>query len=107
MEEDNTLRSPIKFNCWKHHAGFIKEQIKIFSKKRDIILLNKHLLKIGESQMDLYSGRLMPPDISKQIISHLKIEKNLERNKYISWLNNNGGDYKLVKLSDKSIKLFK
>ena len=103
MEEDNSLPSPINFNCWKHHAGFIKEQIRIFSKKSDIILLKYHLLKIGESQMDLYLGKLTPTDISKQIISHLNKEKSLERNKYVSWLKDEGGDYRLFQLSDKSI----
>jgi hypothetical protein len=103
MEEDNLLPPPINFNCWKHHAGFIKEQIKILSIKRDVILLKKHLLKIGESQMDLYLGKLNPADISKQIIAHLKKAKILEPDKYINWLKEERGDYKLVQLSDSSI----
>ena len=103
MEEDNSLPPPIKFNCWKHHAGFIKEQIRTFSKESDIILLKKHLHKIGESQMDLYLGKLNPADISKQIISYMKKEKNLERKNYIPWLKDEGSDYKLIQLPDTSI----
>jgi len=103
MDEDNLLPPPINFNCWKHHTGFIQKQIKTLAKKNYLILLKKHLLKIGESQMDLYFGKLTPTEISKQIIYHIKKEKSLERNKYISWLNLDGYDYKLVQLSDKSI----
>ena len=103
MEESNRLPSPINFNCWKHHAGFIKEQMQTFSEKSDLTLLKKHLLKIGKSQMDLYFGKLTPTDISKQIISHLKKEKTLELHKYINWLKDDGSDYKMVHLYDKSI----
>ena len=103
MEEDNLLPSPINFNCWKHHAGYIKEQIKNISIKSDIFLLKKHLLKIGESQMDLYFGKLTPTEISRQIISHQKKAKILEPDKYINWLKEERGDYKLVQLSDSSI----
>ena len=104
MEEDNLLPpSPINFNCWKHHAGFIKEQMKTFSKKSDMVLLKKQLLKIGESQMDLYLGKLTPEDVSNQIISQLKKEKILEPDIYINWLKDNGQDFKLLQLYDKSI----
>lgn len=103
MDENDIISPPVNFNCWKHHAGFIKEKIKTFSKKSDIILLKKHLLKIGESQMDLYFGTFTTQDISKQIITHLKKEKILEPDKYINWLREENNDHKLVQLSDNSI----
>jgi hypothetical protein len=53
--------------------------------------------------MDLYLGKLNPADISKQIIAHLKKAKILEPDKYITWLINDGYDYKLAQLSDNSI----
>jgi hypothetical protein len=103
MEEDNLLPPPINFNCWKHHAGYIKEQIKNISKKSDISFLKKHLPKIGGSQMDLYFGKLTPTEISRQIISHQKKAKTFERKNYINWFKDDGGDYKLAQLSDNSI----
>jgi hypothetical protein len=53
--------------------------------------------------MDLYFGKLSPADISKQIISHLKKVKNFYYDEYVSWHRNDGEDYKLIHLSDKSI----
>ena len=103
MEEDNVLPPPINFNCWKHHCVFINEQIKTLSPKSDLVWPKKHLLKIGESQMDLYFGKCSPTDISKQIISYLKKEKIIKLDNYINWLKGDGCEYKLIKLSDKSL----
>lgn len=103
MEENCSIPSPINLNCWKHQAGFIKKQISLVKSEKDIEKIKSSLLKIGESQMDLYFGKLTTADISKQIISHLKKGKNLDLDKYINWLKDDGSDYKLVQLSDKSI----
>ncbi len=103
MEENISVSSPVNFNCWKHHAGFIKQQIKLHSRTRDQIQLKKHLLVIGESQMDLYFGKLSPSEISREIISYLKKEKSFSFDRYIGWLKTETKDYKLIRLSDKSI----
>jgi hypothetical protein len=103
MKEDNSLPPPINFNCWKHHTGLIKQQIALVKTGEDVEEISKHLLRIGESQMDLYFGKFSPSNISKQIISHLKKVKNFYYDKYVGWLRNDGDDYKLIHLSDKSI----
>lgn len=103
MKEDNSLPPPINFNCWKHHTGLIKQQIALVKTGEDVEEISKHLLRIGESQMDLYFGKLSPSDISKQIISHLKKEKIFYYDEYVGWITNDGDDYKLLYLSDKSI----
>lgn len=103
MEENCAVSLPINFNCWKHHAGFIKQQIQTFSQKSNLALLKKQLLKIGDSQMDLYFGKLAPSEISKEIIFYLKKEKSFSFDKYFGFLKSEGRDYKLVRLSDKSI----
>jgi hypothetical protein len=102
MEENIYVPSPTNFNCWKHHSGFIKQQIKLYSRTRDQIQLKKQLLIIGESQMDLYFGELTPSKISREIISYLKKEKSFSFDKYIDLLLKDGKNYKLVQLSDKS-----
>jgi hypothetical protein len=102
MKENISVPSPINFNCWKHHSGFIKQQIKLYSRTSEKIQLKKHLLIIGESQVDLYFGELTPSKISREIISYLKKEKSFSFDRYIDLLSKDGKNYKLIQLSDKS-----
>jgi len=103
MEKNCSVPLPINFNCWKHHAGFIIEQIVTVKSKKEIEKLTLQLLKIGESQMDLYYGKLSSSRISDHIIDSLKDKKLFSPELYKSWLNNEGKDYKLLKLADKSL----
>jgi len=102
MDENPFVPLPVNFNCWKHHSGFIKQQIKLYSRTRDQIQLKKQLLIIGESQMDLYFGEYTPSEISREIISYLKKEKSFSFDKYIDLISKDGKNYKIVQLSDKS-----
>ena len=65
MDEDYKVSVPIYFNCWKHHAGFIVQQIKTVNRIDMFDEIKFHMLKIGESQMDLYIGNYSPAEISK------------------------------------------
>ena len=102
MEENCSVRAPIKFNCWKHHAGFIKKQVSGLHKEGDIIQLKKILLLIGSSQMDLYIGIYSPANISEFIIEELKNKDVLNVSSYNLWLNKNGDNYQMINLPDKS-----
>jgi len=53
--------------------------------------------------MDLYYGRYSPSEISNQIINSIKRKKISSENHYDEWLKNEGKDYKLLELKDKSI----
>jgi hypothetical protein len=103
MKENSTVLLPINFNCWKHHAGFIKEQIKSINSETEIEKIKSSLLKIGGSQMDLYYGKYSPKEISEQIINLLNRKKIFSSEQYYKWLSKDGKDYQLVKLKDKSI----
>jgi len=103
VEENCPIPPPINFNCWKHHAGFIKKQIESVKEIKELEELKGYLLKIGESQMDLYLGRFSPSDISEQILSALHRIKIFESEQYKSRLSKDGKDYQLVELKDKSI----
>ena len=73
IETNCSIQLPLTFNCWKHHAGFIKKQIEIYrGEKISVEELQKTLLVIGESQMDLYHGELSPQKICDEIVSKLK-----------------------------------
>jgi len=103
-ERDCSIQPPVAFNCWKHHAGFIKNQVKLFrhaeisdEKLRDILLV------IGESQMDIYLGKLSPQKICDEVVSKLKSAGVLSFEEYKKWLCEEGKEYKLMRISDDSV----
>jgi len=103
MKENCSVKVPIKFNWWKHHAGFIKKQISGLDKEKDTNQLKKFLLSIGRSQMDLYFGEYSPQKTASLIISELKSKNSFDYNSYKAWLKSEGHDYRLLKLSDDSV----
>jgi len=103
MDKNCLVPMPINFNCWKHHVGFIRKQIESVKDIKDPNQLKVYLLKIGESQMDLYFGRFSSSEISDQILSALHQNKTFESEQYKNWLTKEGKNYRLVKLKDKSI----
>ena len=105
MKEINcSIQLPLTLNCWKHHAGFIKKQIEIYRREKiSVEELQKTLLVIGESQMDLYVGELYPQKICDEIVSKLKSTGKLAFEAYKKWLFEKGHEYKLVEISDNSV----
>jgi hypothetical protein len=103
MEENCPVPLPINLNCWKHHAGFIKNQILSVTSVEETEKLNSSLRKIGESRMDLYMGKFLAEEISYQIIKTSKREKIFSYEQYKKWLYKDGEEYQLVTLKDKSI----
>ena len=98
------ISPPVNLNCWKHHAGFIKEQIQLIAhKKISEPGLKKILLTIGESQMDIYLGKLTSTQIAKGITETLKKNFKFKLNNYSKWLSEEKKDYKLLTISDKSV----
>lgn len=100
IEENHSIPPPINFNCWKHHAGFIKTQIKV---NKDIDKLKSCLKKIGESQMDLYFGKYSPAEISRKIIELLKKKQIFLFQQFQEWLTKEGKDFQTIQLKDKSV----
>ena len=95
---------PVNLNCWKHHAGFIKEQIKfVLHKKLSAGDLRKILLVIGESQTDIYLGKFTPVEIANEIMRKLSGKGKFKFPDYENWLNEDEKDYKLLTISDNSI----
>ncbi len=52
--------------------------------------------------MDLYTGKLTPNEISDSIIKFLLKKKLLERINFNYWLHQEGKEYKVIELKDKS-----
>ncbi|HEY6437234.1 MAG TPA: hypothetical protein VIY47_11645 [Ignavibacteriaceae bacterium] len=102
MDKNCNVRSPVNFNCWKHHAGFIKGQIDSITEIKRLDEPKEHLLQIGDSQMDLYFGKHSPQEISEQIMQILNRRKISSSEQYKSWLAAEEKDYQPVELKDKS-----
>ena len=103
MDSNCETPFPISLNCWKHHAGFIKEQITLCKKQEGLENLKSVLLKVGDSQMDLYIGTLSTNTIAKSITQFLHASGILNPASYKEWLNVEGTYYRLYTLSDKSV----
>ena len=95
---------PVILNCWKHHAGFIKKQIEFYRKERiSAEELQKLLLVIGGSQMDLYVGKLSPQEICDELVNKLNLTGVLAFEDFKQWLFEKGNEYKLIEISDHSV----
>jgi hypothetical protein len=103
VDENCLIPPPINLNCWKHHAGFITHQINTVNGIENLELLKLNLLKIGESQMDLYLGNYSPAEISEQILGVIERKKIFTSEQYKCWLIKDVKDYQLLKLKDKSV----
>jgi len=103
VEENCIIKLPVKLNCWKHHAGFVRKQIHSVQNTQEIDKLNSILRKIGDSQMDLYYGEHSAQEISSQIVMCLKRGNYFLPEQYKKWLSEHDKEYQLIELSDKSI----
>lgn len=103
MEKNCKVPIPLKLNCWKHHALFIKKEISKFKSEAQIKGLQSLLVKIGESQMDLYYGKLSPAEIAKQTIEYLTINSLNNKNEYSDWLCRVRNEYQTIALNDGSV----
>ena len=98
-----TVPIPVLFNAWKHHAGFISDQISLLSGDYDVTRIKSNLKKIGNSTTDLYSGSLDVLEVCKYAMSNLKKRDLYDESVYISWINENTDNYREIELPDKSI----
>lgn len=96
---------PVLFNVWKHHLGYICYRINEITpgSHNKFSSVQNELPTIGDSVTDLYTGSLLPSDISIEVISILKKQKTFRRDIYIDWINENSDHYRLLKLSDGSV----
>jgi hypothetical protein len=103
VEKNCKVPIPIKLNCWKHHALFIKKELRKFKSDAQVKEIQSLLLKIGESQMDLYCGKLSPAEIGNQTISYLSSNSIKNKKEFADWLYRDGNNYQTIALKDKSV----
>ena len=98
------LPEPVLLNCWKHHAGFIRSKIVEYKKHPETFRgqLQKEILLIGNSLMDLYLGDFTPAEIAASISTYLNLKKVSGRESYRSWLKEEGHTYRVIEIADRS-----
>lgn len=102
MEDNCKIQPPLTLNCWKHHARFIKKQIKKIETEEKLENITPLLLKIGESQMDLYLGKLTPLKLTAFTKNFLEKKKVFKYDYYKQWIVSEGNYYKMITMPDKS-----
>jgi hypothetical protein len=88
---DLAVPSPLLFNCWKHHAGALRQRIAAVTTAADLPPLAEQLLVIGTDLMDLYHGTLSPTEIAASIVRNLETDGHLEPERFAAWLEAHGG----------------
>ena len=95
---------PFVFNCWKHHKLFIQNKIERIDLKHAgaTVELKQALIKIGRSQMDLYTGMQLPKDITFHLMSMLIPEGIINEKDYREWIRSSGKNYRIVEIAEGS-----
>lgn len=96
------IQLPILFNPLKHHIDFIKESIKKYSdSNNNSLIFEKPEIKIGENNIDIYTGELSVNSIVKEV---LQLLSNYVCDKYLFFehIDQLKERYFTIELSDQS-----
>lgn len=95
---------PVLLNGWKHHQQFLTDQIQRWTKKPEQLfpLFVAKLQMLGESQYDLYSGKLTPEEIAHDITETLVGFNVYEPEAYRQWIERSNQLFWQVNISDGS-----
>ncbi len=96
--------APFMLNGWKHHMGFLKEQIRKWSKKPEqtFPLFAAKLKVLGDSLFDIYSGNLESDQIASELRKKLDDFNVFERHAYERWINSSTQCFWQLSISDGS-----
>jgi hypothetical protein len=104
---DSLIPKPVLLNCWKHHLGYIIDQIRSYSNDGVPEKLKTDLLNIGNSTTDLYTGKISPDEAGYSAIRFLKKSGKYEMVKYKKWIRESEKEYRCEKFPDNSVWIFK
>ncbi len=96
--------APIMLNGWKHHHGFLLEQVRRWVKKPEQMfpLFVAKLKMLGESQFDIYTGKLIPEEIVRDVQDKLQGLNVYERAAYCQWIERSPSLFWQISISDGS-----
>lgn len=95
--------APVLFNAWKHHAGWLREQIRLTRGRGEdgMVALARNLLVVGQELMDLYAGPLSPHGMAAEVLTSLTETNRIALQAYAPWIDAGGG-FQVVTASDAS-----
>jgi hypothetical protein len=97
----HTVPPPVLFNAWKHHAGWVREQIASAADEGEggLAVLAGSVVVTGTKLMDFYTGRLTPWEVGERVLSGLRDGGRLDRDPFAAWVGANDG-YRVVEMPD-------
>lgn len=99
---------PLLFNPVKHHLGFIREWIGEEASKSHLSAQEfVYLIRIGNSQTDLYWGDLNISEIAGEITDCLKGRNIFRKETYMAWLRESIWNFNRIEISDGSTWVFR
>lgn len=95
---------PVWFNAWKHHRGFLCQQINQYSPSEQGALNNffTSLNLLGSSVSDLYTGELSVAAIREEIVAEVRKLGVDSAEDYVTWIQQSEGFYQELILRDGS-----
>ena len=104
---DPQIPKPVLLNCWKHHLGFIINEINSYKLEELPGKLSADLLNIGNSTTDLYTGNITPAKAAKIAIDLLQKKGVYPQDIYEKWILDSMDKYRTVKFPDQSVWVFR
>ncbi len=104
IKSKSCTEPPVLLNGWKHHQRFLIGQIQNWVKKPEQLfpLFVAKLKVLGESQFDLYSGKLSPEEIAHDVTEKLIGFNVYEPEAYRQWIERSNQLFWQVTVSDGS-----
>ena len=89
----HTVPHPVLFNAWKHHAGWVREQIALAASLGEdgLTRLAEAVVVCGTKLMDFYLGDLTPWQLGDRALAHLTHVGKSEFPDFRDWLEPQGG----------------
>jgi hypothetical protein len=102
-DDQSHLPHPALLNCWKHHAGWIRERIvaAVSAGSAGVAALPAGMAVVGSRLMDLYTGSYSPAEIAEFVFTDLKARGLFEFDPLSKWLAEQG-EYAMTDLPDGS-----
>ena len=84
---------PVLFNAYKHHAGFLRERIRlaVAAGQAGLQPLADALVVVGTKLMDLYHGPFSPREIAERVMANLRATGREALVAFRTWVESGGG----------------
>ncbi len=104
IKSKSCTEPPVLLNGWKHHQHFLLDQVRKWVIKPEQLfpLFVAKLNMLGESQFDIYSGKLLPEEITHDITETLIGFDVYEPEAYRNWIERSNQMFWQVTVSDGS-----